>query len=156
MTEHLAAVKLTHVPYRGAQAAYQDILGSRVDLFFDISSTAMPQVQAGAVRALAVSSKQRQSFHPEVPSVLETGVAQLDMESWFGLFAPAGTEPQVLERLRKEFAAVIALPEVAELFARTGGRPLRLSPEETESLIRRDVERWTKLIRDAGLAEPAN
>ena len=74
----------------------------------------MPQVQAGAVRALAVSSKQRQSFHPEVPSVLETGVAQLDMESWFGLFAPAGTEPQVLERLRKEFAAVIALPEVAE------------------------------------------
>ena len=156
VTEHLAGVKLTHVPYRGAQAAYQDILGSRVDLFFDISSTAMPQVQAGAVRALAVSSKQRQSFHPEVPSVLETGVAQLDMESWFGLFAPAGTEPQVLERLRKEFAAVIALPEVAELFARTGGRPLRLSPEETESLIRRDVERWTKLIRDAGLAEPAN
>src|SRR5687768_12884935 len=72
VTAHLADVKLMHVPYRGAQAAYQDILGGRVDLFFDISSTAMPQVQAGAVRALAVSSKERQPFHPDVPSVQET------------------------------------------------------------------------------------
>jgi tripartite-type tricarboxylate transporter receptor subunit TctC len=156
VTEYLADVKLMHVPYRGAQAAYQDILGGRVDLFFDISSTAMPQVQAGAVRALAVSSKERQPFHPDVPSVHETGVAKLDMESWFGLFAPAGTAPQILERLRKEFAAVVALPEVTEIFARTGGKPLRLSPEETEALIRRDVERWTKLVREAGLTEPAN
>jgi tripartite-type tricarboxylate transporter receptor subunit TctC len=156
VTEHLAGVKLMHVPYRGAQAAYQDILGGRVDLFFDISSTAKPQVEAGAVRALAVSSKERQPFHPDVPSVDETGVAKLDMESWFGLFAPSGTPPQILERLRKEFAAVVASPDVAELFARTGGKALRLSPEETEALIRRDVERWTKLVREAGLTETAN
>jgi tripartite-type tricarboxylate transporter receptor subunit TctC len=153
VTEYLAGVKLQHVPYRGAQAAYQDILGGRVDLFFDISSTAKPQVEAGAVRALAVSSKERQPFHPDVPSVDETGVAKLEMESWFGLFAPSGTPPQVLERLRKEFAAVVAMPELAELFARTGGKPLRLSREETEALIRRDVERWTKLLREAGLTE---
>jgi tripartite-type tricarboxylate transporter receptor subunit TctC len=156
VTGHLADVKLLHVPYRGAQAAYQDILGGRVDLFFDISSTAMPQVQAGAVRALAVSSRERQPFHPDVPSVQETGVAKLEMESWFGLFAPAGMAPQILQRLRNEFAAVVAMPEVAELFARTGGKSLRLSVEETETLIRRDVERWTKLIREAGLTEPAN
>ena len=156
VTGHLAGVTLLHVPYRGAQAAYQDILGGRVDLFFDISSTAKPQVEAGAVRALAVSSKERQAFHPDVPSVDETGVAKLEMESWFGLFAPAGTAPQVLERLRKELAAVVAAPEVSELFARTGGRPLRLSAQETETLIHRDVERWTKLIREAGLTEPAN
>ena len=156
VTEHLAGVKLQHVPYRGAQAAYQDILGGRVDLFFDISSTAKPQVEAGAVRALAVSSKARQPFHPDVPSVDETGVAKLDMESWFGLFAPAATPPQVLERLRKEFAAVVAAPELAELFGRTGGRPLRLSPQETEALIRNDVGRWTKLIREAGLTETGN
>lgn len=156
VTEYLAGVKLQHVPYRGAQAAYQDILGGRVDLFFDISSTAKPQVEAGTVRALAVSSKARQPFHPDVPSVDETGVAKLDMESWFGLFAPAGTEPKILQRLRSELAAVIASPEVAEIFARTGGKLLRLSAEETETLIRRDVERWTKLIREAGLTEPAN
>jgi tripartite-type tricarboxylate transporter receptor subunit TctC len=151
VTAELAGVKLTHVPYRGAQAAYQDILGERVDLFFDISSTARPQVDAGAVRALAVSSRERQPMHADVPTVAETGVAPLDMESWFGLFAPAATPAAVVERLRAEFAKVVANPEVAELFAKTGGRTLRLTPADTDALIHRDVERWTKLIKDAGI-----
>ncbi|QCI64039.1 Bug family tripartite tricarboxylate transporter substrate binding protein [Phreatobacter stygius] len=156
VTEHLAGVRMTHVPYRGAQAAYQDLMGGRVDLFFDISSTAMAQVQAGTVRALAVSSANRQPFHPDVPSVAETGVAALDMESWFGLFAPAATPPDVLDRLRRELAAVLALPELETVFARTGGRVLRLSRDETEALIRRDVERWTALVQAAGLRETPN
>jgi tripartite-type tricarboxylate transporter receptor subunit TctC len=151
VTEQLAGVKLTHVTYRGAQAAYQDILGGRVDLFFDISSTARAQVDGGTVRALAVSSKQRQAMHPDVPSVLETGVAALDMESWFGLFAPAATPPDVLARLRTEFGKVIAMPEVAETFAKTGGRVLKLSLAETDALIRSDLERWTKLLQQAGI-----
>ena len=151
VTAQLAGIKLTHVAYKGAQSAYQDILGDRVDLFFDISSTARAQVDAGTVRALAVSSRDRQTMHPDVPSVMETGVAPLDMESWFGLFAPAATPAPVLARLRAEFAKVIAMPEVAELFAKTGGRIMKLSPAETEALLKRDVERWTKLIQDAGL-----
>jgi tripartite-type tricarboxylate transporter receptor subunit TctC len=151
VTAQLAGVKLTHVAYRGAQAAYQDILGGRVDLFFDISSTARAQVDAGLVRALAVSSKQRQAMHPDVPSVSETGVAPLDMDSWFGLFAPAATPKPILERLRAELAKVLAGADVAELFAKTGGRVLRLSPEATDALIRRDVDRWTKLLEEAGL-----
>ena len=151
ITAQLAGVKLTHVPYRGAQAAYQDILGGRVDLFFDITSTARSQVDSGTVRALAVSSRERQAIHPDVPSVMETGVAPLDMESWFGLFAPAATPAPVLARLRAEFAKVIAMPEVAELFAKTGGRVMKLSLPETEALLKRDVERWTKLIQEAGL-----
>jgi len=152
VTAQLAGVKLTHVAYRGAQAAYQDVLGGRVDLFFDISSTARSQVDSGTVRALAVSSKDRQAMHPDVPSVAETGVAPLDMESWFGLFAPTETPAAALERLRSEFAKVAAMPEVVELFAKTGGRAMRLSLAETEALLRRDVERWTKLIKDAGIS----
>ena len=152
VTAQLAGVKLTHVTYRGAQAAYQDVLGGRVDLFFDISSTARPQVDAGSVRALAVSSAERQPMHPEVPSVAETGVAALDMESWFGLFAPAAVPAPTLARLRAELTKVLADPEVAALFARTGGRLLTLSPADTEALIKRDVERWTKLIREAGIS----
>jgi tripartite-type tricarboxylate transporter receptor subunit TctC len=151
VTEKLAGVKFTHVPYRGAQPAYQDILGGRVDLFFDISSTARAQVEGGTVRALAVSSKDRQSFHADTPSVYETGVAPLDMESWFGLFAPAQTPAPIIARLRTELAAVLARPDVSELFAKTGGRVLKLSAEETDKLIRSDVERWTKLIRDAAV-----
>jgi tripartite-type tricarboxylate transporter receptor subunit TctC len=156
VTEHLAGVKLTHVPYRGAQAAYQDLMGGRVDLFFDISSTALPQVQGGTVRALAVSSRDRQPFHPDVPSVAETGVAALDMESWFGLFAPAATPPEVVARLRKELAAVLAEPEIEAVFARTGGRVLRLSAGDAEAMIQRDVTRWTDLVQAAGLREAGN
>ena len=151
VTAQLASIKLTHVAYKGAQSAYQDILGDRVDLFFDISSTARAQVDSSTVRALAVSSRDRQTMHRDVPSVMETGVAPLDMESWFGLFAPAATPAPVLARLRAEFAKVVAMPEVAELFAKTGGRIMKLSPAETEALLKRDVERWTKLIQDAGL-----
>jgi tripartite-type tricarboxylate transporter receptor subunit TctC len=150
-TAQLAGVKLTHVAYRGAQAAYQDVLGGRVDLFFDISSTARSQVDGGTVRALAVSSKARQKMHPDVPSVMETGVAPLDMESWFGLFAPAATPAPVLARLRAEFAKVVAMPEVAELFDKTGGRVMKLSVAETDALVKSEVERWTKLITEAGL-----
>ncbi len=151
VTEKLAGVKLTHVPYRGAQAAYQDVLGGRVDLFFDISSTARPQVEGGSVRALAVSSKERQPFHPDVPSVMETGVAPLDMESWFGLFAPAATPAPIIAKLRADLATVLARPDVSELFAKSGGRVLKLSPDETEKLVRSDVERWTRLLRDAAV-----
>ena len=86
-----------------------------------------------------------------VPSVMETGVAPLDMESWFGLFAPAAVPAPVLARLRAEFAKVVAMLEVAEAFARTGGRVMKLSLAETEALLKRDVDRWTKLIQEAGL-----
>jgi tripartite-type tricarboxylate transporter receptor subunit TctC len=151
MIEKMAGVKLRHVPYRGAQAAYQDLLGGRVDLFFDISSTARAQVDGATVRALAVSSKARQPMHPEVPTVTETGVAPLDMESWFGLFAQAATPEPVLAKLRAAFATAIAKPEVAELFAKTGGTMLRLSPAEADALVRREVARWTAALKDAGI-----
>ena len=151
VTEKLSGVKLTHVPYRGAQEAYQDLLGGRIDLLFDISSTAKPQVEGGAVKALAVSSKERQPFHPDVPSVYETGVAPLDMESWFGLFAPAGIPDPVLAKLRKAMADVMAMPEVQELFAKSGGRVSKLTAAEAEEKVRSDIARWTTLIPQAGV-----
>lgn len=151
VTAQLAGVKLAHVPYRGAQAAYQDMLGGRVDLFFDISSTARSQIDAGQLRALAVSTAQRQAMHPDVPTVSETGVAPLDMDSWFGLFAPAATPKPILDRLRAELGKVLASRELVGMFEKTGGRVLQLSLAETETLVRRDIERWTKLLEDAGL-----
>ncbi|MBI2746085.1 MAG: tripartite tricarboxylate transporter substrate binding protein [Burkholderiales bacterium] len=148
---HLAGVNVTHVPYRGAQAAYQDLLGGRVDLFFDLSSTARGQVQAGTVKALALSGAERNPMHPEVPTILESGVAPLDLESWFGYFVPSKTPAAVQERLRSELAKVIAQPELQETFRKAGGKPLALNTEQTRALVRRDVERWTKLVRDIGI-----
>jgi len=147
----LAGVKLTHVPYKGAQAAYQDVIAGRVDLFFDITSTARAQVNGGAVKALAVSSRDRQAIHPAVPSVAETGVAPLDMESWFGVFAPAATPPAALARLRAEMDKALAMPDLVARFEASGGRAMRLSVAETDALVKREIERWTRLVRDAGI-----
>lgn len=151
---HLTGVKMTHVPYKGAQAAYQDLIAGRVDLFFDITPTARAQIEGGTVKPLAVSSKGRQPIHPNVPSVSESGIAALggfDMESWFGLFVPAATPAPVLARLRAEMAKVMAMPDLIERFQKGGGTAMKLSTPEAEALVKREVERWTKAIREAGI-----
>ncbi|MDB5871278.1 MAG: tripartite tricarboxylate transporter substrate binding protein [Ramlibacter sp.] len=148
---HLAGADIAHVPYRGAQPAYQDLLGGRVDLFFDLSPTARVQVDAGNARALAVSGPARNPMHPDVPSVSETGVAALELESWFGLFAPARTPRDILERLRADFARVAASAELQETFTKGGGKPLNLSGEAARTVVKRDVERWTGLVRTLGI-----
>jgi tripartite-type tricarboxylate transporter receptor subunit TctC len=143
----MAGVDLVHVPYRGAQAAYQDLLGGRVDLFFDLSSTARAQIDAGNAKALAVSAKERLANHPGVPTIAETGVAPLVLESWFGLFAPAKTPPEIIERLRTELARIVVAPDVVETFTKAGGKPLALSAADTRTLVRSDVEQWSQLVR---------
>ncbi len=145
-----AGVELTHVPYRGAQPAYQDLLGGRVDLFFDLSPTARVQVDAGTVRALAVSGAQRNPMHPDVPTLREAG-APLELESWFGLFAPARTPPEAMARLREEFGKVAGAAEVREQLARGGGKPLQLVGDAARAVVRQDVEHWSKLVRSLGV-----
>jgi tripartite-type tricarboxylate transporter receptor subunit TctC len=148
---HLARVDVAHVPYRGAQPAYQDLLGGRVDLFFDLSPTARVQVDAGNAKALAVSGTARNSMHPQVPTVMETGAAQLELESWFGLFAPAKTPPEVLQKLRADFARVAAAPDVQETLLKTGGKPMALVGDDARAVVKRDVEHWSKLVKTLGI-----
>ena len=151
---HLTGVKMVHVPYKGAQAAYQDLIAGRVDLFFDATPTARGQIDGGTVKPIAVSSKARQAVHPTLPAVAESGVAALDgfdMQTWFGLFVPAATPPAVLGRLRTEMAKVMAMQDMIERFQKGGGTPLRMTPAETEALVKRDVERWSRVIREAGI-----
>jgi tripartite-type tricarboxylate transporter receptor subunit TctC len=144
---HLANVNVAHIPYRGAQPAYQDLLGGRVDLFFDLSPTARIQVDAGNAKALAVSGPARNPMHPQVPTVLETGAAQLELESWFGLFAPANTPREVLQKLRGDFARVAAMPDVQEALVKGGGKPLAVIGDDARAVVRRDVDRWSRLIK---------
>jgi tripartite-type tricarboxylate transporter receptor subunit TctC len=148
---HLAGVEITHVPYRGAQPAYQDLLGGRVDLFFDLSPTARPQIEAGNARALAVSGAARNPMHPDVPTVKETKVADLELESWFGLFAPAKTPADVLAKLRDAFGKVVAAPDLQETLSKSGGKPLQLVGEQARALVKRDVDRWAPLVRTLGV-----
>ena len=151
VTFHLAGVQVTHVPYKGAAPAYQDLLPGRVDLFFDNSATAQPHIEARRVKPIAVSSAERFAALPDVPTVRETGVLDFDMVTFVGLFARATTPPAALARLRADFGKVMAQPEVAANLEKRGARPVRMSVAEAEALVVRDRETWTQLIRNAGI-----
>ena len=146
-----AGVDITHVPYKGAQAVYQDLIPGRVDLFFDNSATARPHIEGGRVRAVAVSSPERLAYHPQVPTVRETGVLDFDMVTFVGYFARAATPPAALARLRADFDKVMAQPEVAAMLEKRGARPVRMTVREAEALVARDLDKWTQLIRSAGI-----
>jgi tripartite-type tricarboxylate transporter receptor subunit TctC len=147
---HLAGVTVTHVPYKGAQAAYQDLIPGRVDVFFDASSTARGHVEGGRVRAIAVSAA-RLPYIASVPSVRETGVVDFEWETWAGYFARSGVPAPVLARLRQAFAKVAASPGVQQALERRGVRPMQVSGPEAQQIVERDLERFVPLIRKAGI-----
>ena len=148
---NLAGIKTVHVPYRGAQAAYQDVIAGRVDLFFDNVTTARPLVDGGQVRAIATSANKRVPVHPDVPSVRETGVADFALETWFGIFVHSGTPKPILDRLRVEMSKIAAMPDVIERFSKMGATPINPSVAETERMVRDDIRLWKKLLSDAGV-----
>ncbi|WP_439608035.1 Bug family tripartite tricarboxylate transporter substrate binding protein [Hydrogenophaga sp.] len=147
-----AGVDIVHVPYRGAQAAYADLLGDRVDLFFDLTPTTRAHIETGKLKAIAVSSAARNPMQPTVQTINESGVVKLDLESWFGYFAPGKTPPEALERLRAELAKIIATPELQETFRKAGGTPMNIGVADTRTMLARDVQRWTGLIRAANIS----
>jgi tripartite-type tricarboxylate transporter receptor subunit TctC len=147
----IAGVSVTHVPYKGAQAVYQDLIPGRVDLFFDAASTARGHVDAGRVRAVAVSPAVRLPYHPGVPTVRETGVVDFVWDTWAGYFAPARTPAPVLARLRQAFDRVAASAEVQAALQKRGVQPIHVSGREAEEVLGRDLARWVPLIREAGL-----
>lgn len=147
----LTGVNIVKVPYKGAQPVYQDLLAGRVDLFYDNTTTTQAYVDSGQVKALAVSSRARAPTLPKVPTLIETGVVDLEMETWFGLFAPARTPRAVIERLRAEVDKATRVPEVKTRLEMGSGRSLRMAPGETEAFVKAEVARWVALLRRAGI-----
>ena len=147
----LTGVDIVKVPYKGAQPVYQDLLAGRLDLFFDNTTTTRPYVEAGQVKALAVSSRERAPTMPQLPTLIETGVVDLEMETWFGLFAPARTPRPVVERLRSELDKATRSAEVRSRLEMGSGRSLRMSPADTETFVKAEVAKWVALLRKAGI-----
>ncbi len=148
---YLAKIQLTHVPYSGAQAAYTDLLGGRVDLFSDNAQTALPQVRGGAVRPLAVTTKDRYPAMPDLPTVAESGEAPLDMETWFGVFAPAATPAPIVATLAEAVRKARTSPRVVDIFNKTGGTLKTASLDEDRAFAKSEAERWAKLLREANI-----
>jgi len=140
-----------HVPFKGAAAAHQEMMAGRLDMMFDNMSASKQYVQSGRLKGLAVSSAGRSSHLPEVPTVNETGLTKFEGESWFGLFAPAGTPAPVVEILRDALAGIIRDAEFATRIERDGGRVLAIPPQQQQQFMREQIERWTKLVTQYGV-----
>lgn len=151
MLKKMTGIDMVHVPYKGTAPAVTDILAGNVSLMFNSMPSVLPQARAGRLRGLAVSSAQRSAAAPEIPTVAEAGVPGFDYVTWYGLFAPAGTPRDVVNRLNSAVARILAEPELAKRFASQGAEPLSNSPDQLAQYRRAEYERWRKLIAEMKL-----
>jgi tripartite-type tricarboxylate transporter receptor subunit TctC len=142
---------LTHVPYRGGGPALNDIVSGTIQLAFMNLPTVTPPAQEGRVRILGVCTAERVSIRPEIPTVQEQGVPDYAVRSWTGLFAPRGTSPEVIERLASALRTALAAPAVRDRLVATGSEPMDMGPGETDAFVRAEYERWTPIVRAAGV-----
>jgi tripartite-type tricarboxylate transporter receptor subunit TctC len=149
--ESLAGVKLLHVPYKGSAPAVVDMLGGQVQVMFDNAPNVMPQVRAGKLRALAQSGAKRSPVAPDLPTVAEAGVPGYEVTVWFGLVAPAATPRDIVARLNAEVLKILAMPDVRERFLAQGVEPLGSTPDEFATHIRAQMDKWAKVVKDAGV-----
>ncbi len=144
----LAGIKLTHIPYKSG--ALVDVIGGQVPLIFQPTTTAISQIQAGTVIPLGTTGHTRLSALPDVPAIAEV-VPGFDADGWQGVEVPAGTPPQVIDRLNQAIAGVLALPETAKRFDELGIQAKATSPQEMEKIIAADISKWGNVIRGAGI-----
>jgi tripartite-type tricarboxylate transporter receptor subunit TctC len=147
-----AGVDITHVPYRGAAPAAQDLAAGHVSMMFDVVSLALGPIKAGAVRALGLAAPQRVAVLPEVPTLAENGYP-LEVGAWFGLLAPAGTPPAIIAWLNRESAAALAAPDARERFVAQGAAMPLGTPEAFRDFIAAQTARFGEVIRRAGIKE---
>lgn len=141
------------VIYKGAAPALQDLMAGRVDFMVDNLITAMPLIKAGKLRALAVTSAERASQLPDIPSMVELGYPGFDVNVWLGLFASSKVPTPVLETLNRDLQKVLATPEVAKRFAQQGGVPVGGSRADFAKFVDGEIQRWTKVIKDAKISQ---
>jgi len=151
LLKSMAGIDLQHVPYKGTAAAVTDVIGGQIAATFANALTAKPQVDAGRVRALAITGPRRIEALPGVPPVAEAGVPGYEAMQWYGLLAPAGTPAAVVARLNGEALKALRSAEMKERLAADGAEPLGGSPAEFAALIRRELDKWTRVARAAGI-----
>ncbi|MGJ7530728.1 Bug family tripartite tricarboxylate transporter substrate binding protein [Variovorax sp. GB1P17] len=151
MLKGAASIPGTHVPYRGSAPALQDLLGNRVDFFFDSVSTSLPFVREGKLRVLAVATSKRLAQAPDVPTLAELGYPGLELSFWFGMFAPAGTPPAIINRLNTELAKIMRSSALRQATEPIGLEVVVSSPAELTARIEAESRTWGKVIKAASI-----
>ena len=147
----MAAIKIVHVPYKGVAPALTDLMGGHTQMVMTSLPSAMTQVQAGRLKAIAVGSEKRSSFMPEMPTISESGVPGYFAEFWWGLAAPAKTPNDIVNRLATELTRVLQSPDLKQRFATEGAEPSPMTREQFTKFIANEITRWRKVALDANI-----
>jgi tripartite-type tricarboxylate transporter receptor subunit TctC len=148
--EQMAGVSLIHVPYKGGGPAVTALVSGETQVMIATLASAITQIQSGRLRAIAVSGSERLKSVPELPTISESGLPGYDMDPWMGLFAPAGTPKDIIEKLNKETARVLQMPDVIQQLAMQGAEPRIMTPEQFAKRLTEDYEKYGKLIKLTG------
>jgi tripartite-type tricarboxylate transporter receptor subunit TctC len=139
------------VQYKGGGPALTDVIAGQVQMNLGSLVQMMPHVRSGKLKALGVSSAKRVAALPEVPTIAESGVPGFEVSNWWGIFAPAGTPPPVLDRLYKEISAILDSPETRRRFELEGAETARMKPPEFAAFVTQETEKWTRVVKEAGI-----
>jgi tripartite-type tricarboxylate transporter receptor subunit TctC len=151
LLQQMAGIQLLHVPYKSNPLAITDLLGGQIHMMITDMATGMPQVKAGKLRALGVSSAKRSSLAPDVPTIAEAGVPGYEMGFWFAAYVPAGTPQAVVKRLNELLVKAVASPSAKSLFESTGFEPFTTTPEELAKFQLAESRKWQTIIKKAGI-----
>ena len=147
----MANVTMVHIPYKGSAPALTDLLAGQVNVMFDLVLTALPHLKSGAVRGLAVTSRERSAAAPNLPTVAESGVPGYEVSAWFGVFAPAGTPAGAVARLNAELARIMRLADVRERLASQGADAITSTPEQFAAYVRDEIAKWSRVVKSSGM-----
>ena len=147
----MAGIQTLHIPYKGTTPAVTDLLGGQVNAMFSNALTVMPHIQSGKLRALAVSGNRRLDLLPDVPTVMEAGIAQYVSLQWYGLLAPAGTPPAVIQTINREMVKALQSKDIKDKLASEGAEPVGSTPAEFANLIKNDFDKWSKVAKSSGI-----
>jgi tripartite-type tricarboxylate transporter receptor subunit TctC len=150
MFQKAAAVKIQHVPYKGASQALVDVIAGSVELYMSSVPTMLGQIKQGKVRALAVTSAKRVGDLPNIPTLNEAGYKGFEATTWFGFLAPAGTPKDVVTRLNTEFNKALKNPELSKRLGDEGADPMGGTPEQFAAYIKAEIPRWGKVVKESG------
>jgi tripartite-type tricarboxylate transporter receptor subunit TctC len=148
----IAGLSMTQIPYKGSAPMVTDLLGNHVDLMFDGAPHVMPQVKAGKLRALAITSEKRTALLPDVPTVAESGYPGFQVAVWYGFAAPAGTPPAIIAKLNAEINKILQTPDVKKIFADEGVDAMGGTPQQFDAWFQSQSQRWAKVIKDANIS----
>jgi tripartite-type tricarboxylate transporter receptor subunit TctC len=154
MFKSMAGVDLVHVPYKGNAEAMNAMLGGHIKIYFALAPAVLQHVKAGTLRALAVTTEQRLPYLPDVPTIAESGFPGYEINSWQGVFAPAGTPKEVVAKINGELVRMLRTPEISRRISLEGADPVGSSPEQFAARVTSEIAKWSKVAKQAGVAPP--